>query len=97
MLLIGIRLNSANIHVYNKIIVIYTIELFLTADRRLEKGEYCGVCEVVIQYLDSLLENNRTVANIEKYLEIVCNFLPKDYRKQVRKTLLHTENLLIDS
>ncbi|KAK2146551.1 hypothetical protein NP493_3647g00002 [Ridgeia piscesae] len=56
--------------------------LFLTADRRLEKGEYCGVCEVVIQYLDSLLENNRTVANIEKYLEIVCNFLPKDYRKQ---------------
>ena len=78
-------------------IVIYTIELCLTADRRVEKGEYCGVCEVVIQYLDSLLENNRTVANIEKYLEIVCNFLPQTYRKQVRKTLSQTENLLIDT
>lgn len=52
------------------------------ASKPLEKDEYCGVCEVVIQYLDSLLEDNKTVANIEKYLEIICNFLPKNYKKQ---------------
>lgn len=52
------------------------------ADKHLETGEYCGVCEVVIQYLDSMLENNKTVAAIEKYLEIICNFLPKNYRQQ---------------
>ena len=54
------------------------------AYKPLKKDEYCGICEVVIQYLDSLLENNATVAEIEKAVEKICNFLPKAYAQKVR-------------
>eukprot|EP00914_Ancora_sagittata_P029591 GHVO01058619.1.p1 GENE.GHVO01058619.1~~GHVO01058619.1.p1 ORF type:complete len:443 (+),score=69.73 GHVO01058619.1:115-1329(+) len=42
----------------------------------------CGVCETVMQYVDTLLEENSTVAEIEAVLEKVCNFLPSTYEKQ---------------
>ena len=47
--------------------------------------EVCGVCETVIQYVDSLLDENSTIAEIEKAMEKVCNFLPENIRKEVRK------------
>ena len=46
-------------------------------------SELCGICETMIQYLDSLLEENATVTEIEQALEKVCNFLPEGYAKQV--------------
>jgi len=39
-------------------------------------NEYCGICETVIQYLDSILVENATEAQIQADLERVCNFLP---------------------
>eukprot|EP00918_Siedleckia_nematoides_P099386 GHVU01217426.1.p1 GENE.GHVU01217426.1~~GHVU01217426.1.p1 ORF type:complete len:609 (-),score=77.43 GHVU01217426.1:599-2425(-) len=45
-------------------------------------GELCGVCETVIQYLDSFLEENSTVQEIEALADKVCNFLPDTVRSQ---------------
>ena len=47
-------------------------------------GEMCAVCETVIQYLDSLLEDNATVAEIEAALQKVCNFVPDTIKGEVR-------------
>ena len=47
-------------------------------------GELCAVCETVIQYVDSLLEENATVAEIEAALDKVCNFLPDTIKGQVQ-------------
>lgn len=49
---------------------------------KLNGGEMCGVCETVIQYVDSLLEQNATIEEIEQTLEKVCNFLPGNLKKQ---------------
>ena len=46
-------------------------------------GELCAVCATVIQYVDSLLEENATVAEIEAALDKVCNFLPDTIKGQV--------------
>ena len=46
-------------------------------------GELCGVCETVVQYLDSLLEENATVAQIEQWLDKICNFVPGGLKEQV--------------
>ncbi len=46
-------------------------------------GELCGVCETVIQYLDSLLEQNATVEQIEAWLDKICNFVPDSLKGQV--------------
>jgi hypothetical protein len=50
----------------------------------LKTDEMCTVCETVIQYVETLLEDNATVAEIEAVLEKVCNFLPTSLRDQVR-------------
>ncbi|ELU16785.1 hypothetical protein CAPTEDRAFT_225175 [Capitella teleta] len=42
----------------------------------------CSVCETVIQYVDTLLEENSTIAEIEAVLEKVCNFLPTSLQQQ---------------
>ena len=45
--------------------------------------EMCGVCETVIQYLDSILQENATEEEIKKDLERICNFLPDTLKEQV--------------
>jgi len=49
---------------------------------KVRDDEMCGVCETVIQYIDSLLEEKPTAIEIEKVLNKVCNFLPENLRKQ---------------
>lgn len=44
--------------------------------------ELCGVCETVIQYVDSLLEEKATIEEIEQVLDKVCNFLPDNIKQQ---------------
>ena len=43
----------------------------------------CGICETVIQYVDSLLQDNATEAEIEQALEKVCNFVPDLIKDEV--------------
>lgn len=42
----------------------------------------CVVCETVVQYLESLLEENATIAEIEAALKKVCNFLPESLQPE---------------
>jgi len=44
--------------------------------------QFCGVCEMIMQYVDTLLTQNATIHEIEALVEKICNFLPKDYRTQ---------------
>ena len=50
---------------------------------KLSGGEVCGICETIIQYIDSLLEMNSTVQELEKVLDKICNFLPESLQAQV--------------
>jgi saposin len=45
-------------------------------------GELCGVCETVVQYVDSLLQENATREEIKQTLEKVCNFLPSEVQSE---------------
>ena len=47
------------------------------------KEEFCGVCETIIQYVGSLLEENATETQIKQALNKVCNFLPSELRGEV--------------
>ncbi|CAH1795464.1 unnamed protein product [Owenia fusiformis] len=47
-----------------------------------KSSELCGICETVVQYVDSLLEENATVTEIEAVLEKVCNFLPGSLKSE---------------
>jgi len=39
-------------------------------------AELCVVCETIVQYLEALLEQNATVAEIEAVLDKICDYLP---------------------
>ncbi|XP_063817383.1 prosaposin isoform X2 [Pseudophryne corroboree] len=43
-----------------------------------QSGNYCSLCKMIIQYLDTILQKNATEIRIKNALEIVCNFLPDD-------------------
>jgi len=46
-------------------------------------SETCLVCETIVQYLEALLEQNATIADIEAILNKICNFLPDTMRAEV--------------
>jgi len=50
-------------------------------------GSSCIVCETVVQYLEAMLENNKSVVAIETLLKKVCNFLPESMETKVRLVL----------
>jgi saposin len=54
----------------------------LKAQNSIITDDMCGVCETVIQYVETLMEDNSTVEEIEKILEKVCNFLPSSLQQQ---------------
>ncbi|KAM8923809.1 prosaposin [Pelodytes ibericus] len=49
-----------------------------------EGSPTCEVCQLLMTEVESLLEDNRTLANIEKVLEKVCSVLPKKYADQCK-------------
>ena len=81
----------------NILVFIKSILYLLTAKPILKlpvgvKGdEMCGVCETVVQYVDSLLEENSTITEIEQVIEKVCNFLPDNLRQEVSLSLITYE------
>jgi len=50
--------------------------------KKVSSSEVCDTCQIVMQYVDSLLEEKSTEQKIEKLLDKVCNFLPQTYRGQ---------------
>lgn len=49
-----------------------------------DNGGFCEVCEMAVRYIDGILEQNATEAQIEAAVQKVCNFLPEATRTEVR-------------
>nr|XP_023678362.1 prosaposin isoform X1 [Paramormyrops kingsleyae] len=47
-----------------------------------EAGGFCDVCKMAVRYIDGLLEQNATEADIEEAVKKVCNFLPDAYKQE---------------
>ena len=45
--------------------------------------EGCAVCKTVIQYVDSLLQENYTTELVEHTLLKVCNYMPESFKADV--------------
>lgn len=48
-----------------------------------EAGGFCDVCKMAVRYVDGILEQNATEAEIEEAVQKVCNFLPEEFRTEV--------------
>ncbi|XP_056018469.1 prosaposin-like [Ostrea edulis] len=44
--------------------------------------EKCEACELIINYLDEALKENKTVQAVEALLDNVCNFLPTTFKEE---------------
>lgn len=51
--------------------------------QRFEAGGFCDVCKMAVHYVDGILEQNATQAEIEDAVLKVCNFLPDAVRDEV--------------
>ncbi|KAI4874094.1 hypothetical protein NFI96_016336 [Prochilodus magdalenae] len=60
-----------------------------------EAGGFCDVCKMAVRYLDGILEQNATEAEIEAAVKKVCNFLPDEFRTQCDQLVEQYEPLLI--
>lgn len=62
-----------------------------------EAGGFCDVCKMAVRYVDGILEQNATQAEIEEAVMKVCSFLPEAVRDQVHQTChvsyIHTSYL----
>nr|XP_014343937.1 PREDICTED: prosaposin isoform X3 [Latimeria chalumnae] len=54
-------------------------------------GGFCEVCETMVSYLDGILEENSTQAEIEDALKKVCSFLPEKMRSQCDQLIAQYE------
>lgn len=61
-----------------------------------QQTELCTLCEDVIAYIDSLLEDQATEKDITKVVEKVCNFLPDNVKQEVGGTTLGIFKSVLD-
>lgn len=52
---------------------------------RFQSGGYCDVCKMAVRYVDGILEQNATEAQITDAVRKVCSFLPESVRSEVRR------------
>ncbi|CAF3317643.1 unnamed protein product, partial [Rotaria sp. Silwood2] len=52
--------------------------------KHIKNSDECILCKYIISYLNVLIENNATVKDLEKALEVVCVILPAEYHKQCK-------------
>ena len=45
--------------------------------------EKCEVCELILNYLDEVLKENKTVQAVEALLDRVCDILPTTFKEEV--------------
>ncbi|XP_059374089.1 prosaposin-like [Carassius carassius] len=63
--------------------------------QRFEAGDFCDVCKMAVRYVDGILEQNATQAEIEDALMKVCNFLPEAFRDECHQLIEQYEPLLV--
>jgi len=63
--------------------------------KSVKSGEFCPICETVMQYVDSLLQKNSTIQEIEAVLDKVCNYLPKTLTQECESLVQQYGPLII--
>jgi saposin len=49
---------------------------------KLQNGQLCGICKLVVTYLDTFLDSSSSEAEIEAVLDKVCTILPGNWSQQ---------------
>ncbi|XP_066549135.1 prosaposin [Amia ocellicauda] len=60
-----------------------------------QAGGFCEVCKLAVQYIDGMLEQNATEAEIEDAVRKVCSFLPEGVREQCDQLVQQYEPTLV--
>ncbi|XP_017319186.1 prosaposin [Ictalurus punctatus] len=60
-----------------------------------EAGGFCDVCKMAVRYIDGILEQNATEAQIEDAVKKVCNFLPDEFKTQCDQLIEQYEPLIV--
>uniref|UniRef100_A0A9J8B6X5 Prosaposin n=1 Tax=Cyprinus carpio carpio TaxID=630221 RepID=A0A9J8B6X5_CYPCA len=63
--------------------------------QQFEAGGFCDVCKMAVRYVDGILEQNATQAEIEDAVLKVCNFLPDAVRDECNQLIEQYEPLLV--
>nr|XP_055027064.1 prosaposin [Misgurnus anguillicaudatus] len=58
-------------------------------------GGFCDVCKMAVRYVDGILEQNATQAEIEEAVMKVCNFLPEAVRDECNQLVQQYEPMLV--
>jgi len=58
-------------------------------------GGFCDVCKMGVRYIDGILEQNATEAEIEDAVRKVCNFLPESVRTECDQLVEQYEPVLV--
>uniref|UniRef100_A0A8C6V583 Prosaposin n=1 Tax=Neogobius melanostomus TaxID=47308 RepID=A0A8C6V583_9GOBI len=64
-------------------------------EARFKAGGFCEVCKLAVNYVDGILEQNATEAQIEEAVKKVCNFLPKAYQTECDQLIEQYEPTLV--
>ncbi|XP_067277847.1 prosaposin isoform X2 [Pseudorasbora parva] len=62
---------------------------------KFKTGGFCDVCKMAVRYVDGILEQNATQAEIEEAVMKVCSFLPDSVRDQCNQLIEQYEPLLV--
>ncbi|KAJ7987409.1 hypothetical protein DPEC_G00326190 [Dallia pectoralis] len=62
---------------------------------KFQAGGFCEVCKLAVKYIDGILEQNATEAQIEDAVRKVCSFLPESVRSECDQLVLQYEPMLI--
>ncbi|CAL9688064.1 unnamed protein product [Knipowitschia caucasica] len=64
-------------------------------ETRFKVGGYCDVCKLAVNYIDGILEQNATEAQIEEAVKKACNFLPDSLQDECNQLVEQYEPLLV--
>ncbi|XP_062319006.1 prosaposin isoform X1 [Osmerus eperlanus] len=62
---------------------------------RFQSGGYCDVCKMAVRYVDGILEQNATEAEISDAVRKVCSFLPESVRSECDQLVEQYEPMLV--
>ncbi|KAM3863255.1 prosaposin [Diretmus argenteus] len=62
---------------------------------RFEAGGFCAVCKTAVGYIDGILEQNATEAEIEDAVRKVCSFLPDSMQTECDQLVEQYEPMLV--
>ncbi|KAJ0066714.1 hypothetical protein NL108_002344, partial [Boleophthalmus pectinirostris] len=63
---------------------------------RFKAGGYCDVCKLAVNYIDGILEQNATEAQIEEAVKKACNFLPASLQPECNQLVEQYEPVLVE-